>query len=344
MLGFALLQLVWLLAKPIGLLLAAMVLASALMPLVDLLTRWMPRMPAILLVYLALLATVGGIGWLVIPPLVGQARALVEAAPTLIEQGRAWFDRWDAVPFDDDQIVGHAGSSIAGAGGFLVSLPLRILSALLEIMLVVAMSAYLVAAGPGLARFIRSLVPPRHRDHAADVLGEMWRTMGGYVRGVVLDGLIVAAITYAGLLIIGVPYPLVLALVAFLGELIPVAGPMIAGAPAVGLALTDSPLLALVVLAFYFAVQQFESYVILPHIMKKQADIPPLLTLFALLAGGALAGVFGAILAIPLSGALRVFVLRVAAPALRRWTGSADAAEAAAPGSEGSTMSTRTAR
>lgn len=199
---------------------------------------------------------------------------------------------------------------------------MRLLSASLEIVLILGMSAYLVAAGPALYRFALSLLPAHRRDHAAEVLQQMGQTMGGYVRGVVLDGFIVAVIVYVGLRIIGLDYPLVLAIVAFLGELIPVLGPLLAGIPAVGIALFHSWELALIVFLFYFVVQQIESYVILPNIMSKQADIPPLLTLFALLAGGALGGIFWALLALPLSGALRVFVLLVVAPAIRRWTGA----------------------
>jgi predicted PurR-regulated permease PerM len=317
-------QVMWILARPLGLLLAAVVVALALAPVVDWLARRMPRIPAVLIVYFALLAIVGAIGWAVIPPLVEQASMLVANAPALVEQGQGILDRLDAAEISEDHIATATENLLATVGGYLVSLPMQIVSAALELTLIVGMSAYLIVTGPSLYGFILSLFPAHRRAEADSVMREMGQTMGGYVRGVVLDGLFVAVVVYIGLLVLGVPYPLVLAIIAFLGELIPVLGPFIAGVPAVGIALLDSIFLALLVFGFYFIVQQIESYIVLPHIMQRQAHIPPLLTMFALFAGGAVGGLFGALLAIPVSGALRVFVIRVVAPAIRRWTGAED--------------------
>jgi putative heme transporter len=142
--------------------------------------------------------------------------------------------------------------------------------------------------------------------------------MGGYVRGVAIDGAILAVLVYIGLIILDVRFALVLALIAFLGEIVPVAGPIIASIPAIAIALLDSPTKALAVAAFYLAIQQFESYVLLPNVMQNQAHIPPLLSIIALFAGGTVGNILGALIAIPLTGALRVLVLRAVAPAIRR--------------------------
>ncbi len=321
-LGFACLQVLWLLARPLGLLLAAVVIAAALAPLVDWLARWLPRTLAIFAVYLAVLLAVGGIGWLLIPPLVSQAQNLVTAAPDLIEEGQGWLDRWDVAPLNEDQVAGAAQSVITGLGSFLVSLPLRILSATLEIVLVFAMSAYLVAAGPALHRFAMSLLPVHHRRPTSDVLAEMGRTMGGFVRGTLIDAAIVGALVYAGMLLLGVRFAVVLALVSAVGELFPTIGPILAAIPAVGIALLDSPTQALIVLAFYVAVQQLETHLLLPLIMRNQADVPPTLAIFAVLAGGYALGILGALIAIPIAGALRILVLRVVAPYVRRRAGA----------------------
>ncbi len=113
-----------------------------------------------------------------------------------------------------------------------------------------------------------------------------------------------------------------LALLAALGEFVPVVGPIAASVPAIVIALLDSPLKALLVLAFYAVVQLAESYLLLPNVMRTQSDIPPLLVLFALAAGGAIGGILGALVAIPLAGAIQVLVVRVLAPTVRRWTGA----------------------
>jgi predicted PurR-regulated permease PerM len=116
----------------------------------------------------------------------------------------------------------------------------------------------------------------------------------------------------------------VLALLAGIGAIVPIVGPILATIPIVGIALLTSPTTALAALIFWVVLQQIETYAIMPNIMSKQADIPPLLVLLAVFAGGGIGGILGALIAIPLSGALRVFILRVIAPGIRRWTGAID--------------------
>ncbi len=330
-LAFALgvLALIWLLARPLSLLLAAVVVAQALAPIVGWLERRLPRPVAVLLVYLALALMVGGVGWLTVPPLVDQGRELVMNTPWMVEHGRAWAARVD--PVGADQLIGAIQRTVNRFTGVLVALPLTLFSSLLEVFLVLFMSAYWLISAPALRRFALSLFPSTRRDRAGDVLSAVGETMGGYVRGVAINALVVGAVVYAGLLVIGVDYPLVLALVAALGELVPVVGPILAAVPAVAVALAESPRQALVVLAFYVVMQQIESNILMPQIMRRQADVPPLLSLFALLAGSAVGGLLGALVAIPLLGALRVLVIQVAVPAERRWAGAAgrDASDAA---------------
>lgn len=313
----------WLLAHTLALLLAALVIAVALAPLVDQLERWLPR-AAVLALYVALLALLGATGWLLVPGLAGQAQELVAGAPALVDQGEELAGPLeDTLPVEAGRIEDAVEQVVQRFGAALVSLPFTVVSVAAEMLLVLTMSAYLLVAGPALHRFVLSFVPPARREAAAAVLAEMGRTMGGYVRAEAIVAGLVGAVTYVGLRLIGVDYPLVLALVAGLGELVPIAGPILSAVPALVVALLESPTQALLVLAFFVGLQQLESNILLPLIMRRQADIPPLLTLVALAAGAALGGIFGALLAIPVAGALRVFVLRVAAPALRGWTGAA---------------------
>lgn len=245
------------------------------------------------------------------------------SAPALVEQRDELGDQLDPLPVDQEQVDDAIRRAVERFGSLLVSLPRHIVSVVAEILLVFAFSAYLIVAGPALHRFMLSLLPDARRERAAAVLQEMGSTMGGYVRAEVITATIVGTITYVALLIIGVDYPLVLALIAALGELVPIAGPIISAVPALAVAFLDPPTQGLIVLGFFVALQQLESSILLPLIMRKQADIPPLLTLFALTAGATLGGIFGALLAIPLAGALRVLVLRVVAPEIRGWTGAA---------------------
>jgi predicted PurR-regulated permease PerM len=150
----------------------------------------------------------------------------------------------------------------------------------------------------------------------------MAEAMGGYIRGVFIDSLLVGIITYIGLLIIGLDYPLVLAVLSGVLEIIPVIGPLLAGAAMVLVAILQAPDLVLIVLIFAVVLQQVESNIIVPNIMRGQAEVSPVLTILAIIAGERIGGVIGALIAIPLAAALRVFVVEVVAPIIRRRTGA----------------------
>lgn len=316
------LALIWLLARPLALLFSAIVIAESLAPIVGWLARWLPRWSAIGAVYLGLALAAGAVGWLVVPPMIDQAEALIQNGPDLAEQSRTWLRQLD--PTEQDRIVAVLLSRLDELGSLLVSVPVAVVSAATEVLLVLVMSIYWLAEGPALRRFTLSLVPAERRSWAAAVLREMGRTMGGYVRGVVIDAAVMAVLTYPGLVLIGVRFPLVLALLTGVGELVPIIGPIIAAIPALAIALTASPTQALQVLVFFVVLQQIESNLLTPNIMRRQTDVPQLLILFALLAGGAVGGILGALVAIPLAGAARVLVLRVVTPLVLEWTGAAE--------------------
>ncbi len=200
-------------------------------------------------------------------------------------------------------------------------MPLTIVSSALEVVVVVFLSLYWLLALPTLRAFVLSLAPADQTDELRSVLREVGQTMGGYVRGVLIEAVLIGTIVFIGMQLIGVEYPLVLAVFSALGEFVPYVGPIVAAIPAVLLALLDSPSQALVVIAFYVVLQIVESYVLFPLVVGSQSEIPPLLIIVGLLAGGAVGGVLGALVAIPLAGALRVVVLRLVAPAIRRRTG-----------------------
>jgi predicted PurR-regulated permease PerM len=159
---------------------------------------------------------------------------------------------------------------------------------------------------------------------ARGVLHEIGETMGGYVRGIVLEATLVGVLVFAAMWLLGVRYPGLLAVLAAFGEFVPYVGPIIAAVPAITLALFESPTHALIVLGLYLALQILEGYVLFPIVVGSQSEIPPLLIIVGLLAGGAMGGVLGALVAIPVAGALRVIILRVVAPWVRRLTGGTE--------------------
>jgi predicted PurR-regulated permease PerM len=176
-------------------------------------------------------------------------------------------------------------------------------------------------AAPALRRFVLSILPEEHRDYADETFHEIGQTMGGYVRGSVIQGLIIGVLAWVGLSIIGVDYPLVLAIIAGFGELIPVLGPIIAFVPIVGISLLDGFTTTIIAVVFWIAIQQFENHILTPGIMHSQTQMSPLLVIFAVFLGGQAGGIVGALVAIPLAGAVKIVVVRVLAPWIRRWAG-----------------------
>lgn len=318
-LTLALLWLGWLLSRPIALLVAAIILANALEPVADSLARRMPRTYAIAAIYVALFALIVVAGALVVPSISDQAAEVGRNLPSLIERGQGLVARWGPLA---GGVSGSAGQSVLG-GGWIASVPLAIVSSALEVVVVVFLSLYWLLALPTLRAFVLSLAPSDRADELRSVLREVGQTMGGYVRGVLIEALLIGTIVFIGMQVIGVEYPLVLAVLSAVGEFVPYVGPIVAAIPAVLLALLDSPSQALVVIAFYVVLQIVEGYVLFSLVVGSQSEIPPLLIIVGLLAGGAVGGVLGALVAIPLAGALRVVVLRLVAPAIRRRTGGA---------------------
>ena len=316
-LAIGLLLAIWLLAHPIALLLAAIVLANALEPAVDLFERRLPEAAAVGLAYGLTILAIAGLGWVIVPALLAQAGDVLAAAPTLLTNARGQLERW--VPALGTVGVERLAAPLGEVGGVLIEVPLTLTGFLVDMILVLVMSAYWSAASDNLRRYVLTLVPRSLRDETAEVAREVVATIGGYVRARVVVAAIVAAVTYGGLTLIGVEYSLVLALLAGVGELVPYLGPSAAAIPALLVALLASPWQALTVLIFYVVVQQLKTVLLVPIIVRQQADIPPLLVIFALAAGTSVGGVIGAIVAPPLAGALRIVILRALTPPLRRW-------------------------
>lgn len=319
-LGIGGLYLLRILIAPIAYLVLAITIGEALAPLVERLQRRLPRGLAIGVVYACLAVVVGLLGWIVVPGLISQGQELAQRAPALIDQARDLAARVN-------RVIGGQVGSLASAGlgrlaGVLVALPLQILGVLLDMVLILFLSIYWLSGAPALQRFFLSLFPADRRPRAADVLGDMGQAMGGYVRGAAINAVIMGALAYVGLLAIGVDYAVVLGVLTMLGEPVPYIGPIIAAVPVVLVALLDSPTKALLAIALYTALQQLEGNVLTPYIMRRQTEVPGALVLFALLAGSAVGGLLGALVALPVAGAVRIFAVQVIAPAVRRRTGA----------------------
>lgn len=326
-LGLALLSLVRIFLRPLAFLFLAVVLGEALEPLVGWLERWLPRLVAIIVVYLVILLIIGVIVWRAIPPLITQAQAAVMRLPEWVDRLQDLVAQWNGL--SGGRLIDAILSQMDRVTQGVALLPLAIISSTAEFAVVVVMSMYWLIVSPTLQRFVLSLLPPGRHSETGALLRDIGRNMGGYVRGLMIDAMILGAAAYVGLLFIQVRFHLVLAGVAALGGLIPIVGSTLAGAAMVGVALTQSLAKGAIVFIFYLILQFIENNILLPNIIHRQAYISPFLVIFALFAGAAVGGILGALVAIPLSATLRVIVLQVIVPLIRRWSRATAPDEAA---------------
>jgi predicted PurR-regulated permease PerM len=274
--------------------------------------RLLPRWLAILIIYLCMIGVIVGVGALVFPPLADQARALWAALPEMLHRGQQWLvehgllnrelsvsEAVQQAPVDTDAVGTIFGAVSAVVGG------------VFGILTVLIVTFYLLLEADNIvAAFVR-LFPLSERARVRDACRDVTTKVSAWLGGQLLLGAIIGTTAALGLGLMGVPYYYVLALVAGIGEMIPVVGPLLAAVPAVLVALTVSPALALGVTAFYIVQQQFENHVLVPKVMERQVGVSALVVIIALLIGGSLLGIVGAILAVPTAAILQVLFLEL---------------------------------
>lgn len=320
-LGAGIIILVWLMAKALALLIVAIALAEGLEPIVAWLHRHkIGRSLAVVMVYVALGVVAVGLGWLVVPLLGDQMQELSKRAPELIDRAQQSLSRWDQM--SDGKIAGAITDAVGGLAGNALRLPMLALGAMVDAAMVIFLSIYWLVGAPSLKRFTLSLIPNARRARADGIMKEMGDAMGGYVRGVAINAVIMGVLAWIGLTLIGVNYAVVLGVLTMLGEPIPYIGPIVVAIPVVGIALLQSTTKAILAFALFTALEQFEGHILTPNVMESQTDVPQTLVIFAIAAGAALGGLLGVLAALPLAAALRVFVLRVVAPTEREMVGA----------------------
>jgi predicted PurR-regulated permease PerM len=319
-LGFGLLAVIYLFILPLGMLILGISISALFAPIISWLSRRMPRIVAVIVVYVAVVLLLIGMGMVVVPAIVAQAQVVIVRVPDAFKQLQSSLQGVQSQIYND--LLTQLISYLSSLGSNLVALPVAFVSALLDSLIVIFISIYGLIVAPSLRDFVLSLLPQPRSERLASILNKMVNEMGGYFRGAVINGLIIGSLTGFGLFVIGVNYALVLGLIAGTLEFIPVIGPIVGAVPLVGIALLQSPTKAIIALGYAIILHQVESNILVPNIMRTQTEISPLLVLLALTGGLAIGGIFGALVAIPLTAALRVIFVEQVFPAIRRRTGA----------------------
>jgi predicted PurR-regulated permease PerM len=266
------------------------------------------------LVYLAVFAAaLGGLA-LLVAPLVGQTSQLIQDLPGLAEALQARLPgletrlRQLGLPVEAGGLQARASSWIVESGGGVLGATLAVLTgltgAVVDLLLVLVVSFYLVLEGPRLRDALAALVPAERRPQALFAEETVVRIAGGYLRGQLLLALVIGVLAGVGAWLFGLRYPYVIGLVAGVLELVPMIGPVLGAIPAVLLALLlPFPTVVWVVL-YFVAIQQLENYVLVPRVSGHAVGLHPLAAMLALVAGFELAGILGGLFAVPAAGVL----------------------------------------
>jgi predicted PurR-regulated permease PerM len=270
--------------------------------------RRLPRWLAILIIYLTIIGVLVAVGMMVIPPLVAQARDLWARFPELLHKGQQWLIDRGLLGRELSVRVAVQSSPVGGsdAVGTVLGALWGLVGGIFGIVTILILTFYLLVDGDDIVKAFVKLFPREERLRVEDACRRVTTKVSAWLGGQLLLAAIIGSTAAVGLWLLGVPYFYVLALIAAIGEMIPVVGPVLSAIPALIVALTVAPTLALGVALFFFGQQQFENHLLVPKIMERQVGVSAVIVIISLLIGGSLLGIVGAILAVPTAAILQV--------------------------------------
>ena len=283
----------------------AFIIASALGPPLRTLQRHkIPQALSIATTFLIIVGLVILIGFMILPALYEQIENFLRHLPDIIGRAAQVFtgsqvDQNQAQEYTR-QLVNTFTSNAKELSSNVVEVGLGLFSGFISAVTVIVMSFYFIIEREQLYKGLELLMPHNDFIRVRNISQKVEHKLGLWLRGQLLLGAIIAVATYLGLMALGLhQYALPLALIAGIFELVPIIGPILSAIPAVLIAITISPALAIAVILLYLVLQQLESHLIVPKVMEKAVGLNPLFVIIALLAGGALMGMLGALLAVP---------------------------------------------
>jgi predicted PurR-regulated permease PerM len=305
----------WLIRNILGMLFIAIFLAVALGPVVEFFVRHrIKRSLAILLTYLLLLGSVFGLGLLVVPPIVNGVNDFVDNVPGYVDDLRdsktfaKYDDKYHITPELEKQakkLPSHLSDAVSG----LRSVTVGVFGVIVQLVTILVMSFFLLLDGPRILRFGMRELGPERGARAQKIVEDVYTAVAGYVAGNILISVIAGVLSYIMMKILGIPFAVPLAVFVGLFDLIPLVGSTIAGGVvAIVAAVVGFPGKLIVWVVFLAVYQQVENNVIQPVVYRRTVAIHPLIVIVAVLIGGSLEGILGALLAIPIAATVQIVV------------------------------------
>jgi predicted PurR-regulated permease PerM len=303
----------------------ALFIALGLDPLVSWLEQKLPRGLAIAVVFLAVIGAFVGIIFAIVPLLVTQISNFVSDYPRISQQFLnsdfvAWVQNTIGNTLDIDSALNDAfaflkdPNNLLNIGGGIVAVGAGVASGITGAIIVLILTLYFLASLRSMKAVTYRFLPAYRREGFAQVLEEITQAVGRYVVGQVGLALVNGVLSFIYLSIIGAPFPPLLALLAFIGSMIPLVGTLSASIVNSALCLFVSPVTALIAIIYYLIYMQVEAYILSPRIMNKAVAVPGALVVIAAFGGGALGGILGALVAIPVAASIIIIVQKVIFP------------------------------
>jgi len=301
--------------------LAAVIIASAAEPVVRRLSRYkIHRIISVILIYLVLAAILAGLLVFFLPLVLNDFTTFLGTLPSKISLESLWSPIRDlGVTFGSTSMSGQSISVhdfviglqtlITGTGSDAFQTISFIFGGILSFLLIVVLSFYMAVQVDGVDDFLRIITPVVHHDYIINLWKRSQRKIGLWLQGQIILGIVVGVLVYLVLMIVGIPHALVLAVLAALFEIIPVFGPIISSVPAILIAFSEKGIgTGFLLVGLYVIIYQFESQLFYPLVVKKIVGISPIVVILALVIGAKLAGLLGALIAVPLSAAFMEYV------------------------------------
>ncbi len=296
----------------------AIFLAVGLEPAVVWLVRHrVPRTAAVVITLLVIILVVAGFLAAAIPALVAQGGQIVKNIPVWAQEAKdhhSLLGRLNDRFHLETKIQSILSTSSTDIADGVVGAGKVVFSAITDTLIVVVLMIYFLADMPRIRRTLYRLFPQSRRPRAILIGDDIASKVGGYVLGNFIVSLVAALLTYGWLLIFNVPYAFLLSIMVALLDLVPVVGSTIAGAIVALVALTVSLPICLATIAFFVVYRLLEDYLLVPKVIGRAVEVPPLVTVVSVLIGGALLGIVGALVAIPAAAAVLLILREVLVP------------------------------
>ena len=300
---------------------SSIVIASAIEPAVAVAKkRNIPRLPAVLSVYLISALVFVGLFYFLLLPLAGEISSFIRTLTIYsnsITNGGILSDLFRTQNlfggFDTPVLIRELSAQLNSLSAFLsqgiFSGASLIFGGIFNFVLILVLSFYLVAQEDGVSKFLKMITPMQHERYVIGLWRRSQHKIGLWMQGQLLSSALMALLVYLSLLIIGVPHALLLAVLAGVFELIPLVGATLAAIPTIFIAYTWGGMsIALIVAGLYIVIQQLEGHLIYPLVVKKMVGIPPIISIVSLVIGGTLAGFLGVLVSVPVAAALMEFI------------------------------------